>query len=66
MKYVEIVFLIQFFIIIKALFPMWDIAIFHKNAGFKKNIFLFAAVGQTSYQNRKKYEISQNKNSSWI
>ena len=35
-----------------ALFPIWDIAIFHENAWFKKN--LFSALGQTSHQNRKK------------
>ena len=40
---------------------MWDIAIFHENAGFKKKTFLFAAIGQTGYQNRNKYLIFKKK-----
>ena len=40
-----------FFILNIALFPIWDIALFHENAGLKKKIVL-AAVGQYGYQNR--------------
>ena len=50
------------YINITTIFPMWDIAIFHENAGFNKNIFVFAAVGQTDYQIKKIYIYFKIKN----
>ena len=57
------VFLIQFFYIIIALFPMWDIAIFHENAGLKKYILI--CCRRPNWLSKQKKRIFGDKKSSW-